>query len=83
MGPMSRWVSLNQARAKASAKAAGSFCQRLPMASYAGSKRSARSEVNIMGRCFLSLMWASGMRASTSLAYHCHAPPGPFWSSHS
>ena len=78
MGPMSRWVSLNQARAKASANWSGFAWKRLPISSYAGSKRSARSEVNIMGRCFLSVMCASGTLASTAIGVPLPAAAGAF-----
>jgi len=82
---MSRWVSLNQARAKASAKACGFWWKCRAMGSNTGSKRRDRSAVVIMGRCFLAGSWASGIMCSgfTSLASHCWAPAGLLTSSHS
>ena len=49
---MSRWVSLNHARAKASANSAGFSWKRREIFSYAGSTRSARSVVSIVGSRF-------------------------------
>ena len=54
-------MSLNQARAKASAKACGLSRKRREIFSNAGSRRSVRSVVSIVGLCFLPGMCASGM----------------------
>ena len=80
---MSRWVSLNQARAKASAKACGLSRKRREIFSNAGSKRSVRSVVSIVGLCFLPGMCASGMISGAFLATHCLAPAGDLTISHS
>ena len=82
-GPMSRWVSLNQARAKASCSAAGSSFQRREISSNSGSKRIARSVVSIRGLCFFAASIASGTMSSASLATHWFAPAGLCSSSHS
>src|ERR1700752_2502388 len=80
---MSRCVSLNQARAKASANCSGCSWKRREIFSYAGSMRSDRSVVSMVGTCFLDLSYASGIAASAFLAFHCLAPAGLFVSSHS
>src|SRR6185295_17701442 len=49
----------------------------------AGSKRSERSVVNIIGTCFFDGSNASGMVAPAFFAFHCFAPAGLFVSSHS
>ena len=84
-GPMSRWVSLYQARAKASASWSGFSRKRREMASYAGSMRMAMSAVVIMGACDFEASWASGTVPSPapSLGVHCCAPAGLLVSSHS
>ena len=80
---MSRWSSLYQALAKASANSSGFSRNRREIFSYAGSKRSDRSVVSIVGRCFLPSSNASGMISSASFATHCLAPAGLLVSSHS
>src|SRR6266850_6283121 len=80
---MSRCVSLYQARAKASAKACGLSRNLREIFSNAGSKRSVRSVVSIVGLCFLPGICASGMISGASLATHCLAPAGDLVSSHS
>src|SRR5215471_6486972 len=67
---MSRCVSLNQARANASAN-------------WAGSIRSDRSVVSMVGTCFFDLSKASGIDAVPLFAFHCFAPAGLLVSSHS
>src|SRR5258707_15554646 len=80
---MSRCVSLYHARAKASAKAWGFSTNRLEIFSNAGSKRSVRSVVSMVGLCFLPGMCASGMISGAFLATHCLAPAGDLAGSHS
>ena len=82
---MSRCVSLNQARAKASAKACGSAWKRREIFSYAGSKRSDRSAVVIIGGCLFDGSCASGIMCSglQSRATHWCAPAGLLTRSHS
>ena len=80
---MSRCSSLYQALANASANSSGFSRKRREIRSYAGSTRSDRSVVSIVGRCFFAGSCASGMIASASLATHCFAPPGLVVSSHS
>lgn len=80
---MSRCVSLNQARANASANCSGFSWKRREIFSYAGSKRSDRSVVSIVGRCFFDGSNASGITASAPFATHWCAPAGLFVSSHS
>src|SRR6266404_5107181 len=58
---MSRCVSLNHARANASANWAGFSKKRLEIFSYAGSSRSDRSVVSIAGAWRLARSWASGI----------------------
>ena len=82
-GPMSRCSSLYQALANASANSSGCSWKRREIFSYAGSNRSARSVVSIVGRCFFSGSCASGTVASASLATHWCASPGLLVSSHS
>jgi hypothetical protein len=64
-GPMSRWVSLNQARAKASANSSGFSWKRAR-----SSRRSGPSHRHVGGghhrRCFLDGSWASGAMSSSS-----------------
>jgi Na+/H+ antiporter NhaC len=85
MGPMSRWVSLYQALAKASAKACGFSWNRLEIGAYWGSNRKARSVVNMIGAWVLAGSWASGTlpAARGSLGVHWWAPAGLLVSSHS
>src|SRR5260221_12896025 len=80
---MSRCVSLYHARAKASAKAWGYTTKRLEIFSNAGSKRSVKSVVSMVGLCFLPGMCASGMISGAFLATHCLAPAGDRAGSHS
>src|SRR5215468_12700742 len=80
---MSRWVSLNHARANASANWSGCSWKRRDIFSYAGSVRSDRSVVSMVGTCFFDLSKASGMEARALFAFHCLAPAGLFVSSHS
>src|SRR5574341_2432545 len=80
---MSRCVNLNQARAKASAKACGSSRNRREILLNSGSKRSVRSVVSIVGLWNLPGMCASGMIAGAFLATHCLAPAGDLVGSHS
>src|ERR1043165_3805785 len=80
---MSRWVSLNHARAQASANSSGFSMKRLEIFSYAGSKRSERSVVSIVGRRFFDRSCASGMISGASLATHWFAPAGLLVGSHS
>ncbi len=82
-GPMSRCSSLYQALANASRNASRSSAKRREIFSYAGSNRSARSVVSMVGRCFLAASWASGTVSSASLATHWCAPAGDASSSHS
>src|SRR5712692_5853543 len=80
---MSRWFSLNHARAKASAKACGLSRKRREIFSNSESKRSVRSVVSMVGLCFLPGMCASGMISGAFLATHCLAPAGDLVGSHS
>ena len=80
---MSRCVNLNQALANASSKRAGLSMKRFEIFSYAGSNRSERSVVSIVGKCFLEASNASGMIAAPSFATHWFAPAGLFVSTHS
>ena len=84
-GPMSRWSSLNHALAKASSNAAGSSRKRLEISAYAGSTRSDRSVVSIMGACRFAGSCASGTVATADafLGANCDFPAGLFVSSHS
>ena len=80
---MSRWVSLNQARAKASWSSSGLSRQRRAIGSNSGSKRIARSVVSMRGLCLFAASAASGTDSSASLATHWFAPAGLCSSSHS
>src|SRR5688500_6856117 len=82
---MSRCVSLNHARAKASANCAGLFMNRREIFSYAGSNRSARSVVSMEGAIFLDGSCACGTVPAPAPFFGCHccAPAGLFVSSHS
>ena len=80
---MSRWVSLNQARAKASARASGSSWKRREIFSYSGSLISERSVTSIVGLRGGASGVGPGTVASASVATNCHAPAGLFSSSHS
>ena len=80
---MSRCSSLNQALANAPANCSGCSKKLRETFSYAGSNRSARSVVSIVGRCFFGGSCASGTSASASFATHCFAPAGLSTSSHS
>src|SRR3989304_9930908 len=80
---MSRCVSLNQARAKASAKACGSSRNLREILPNSGSKRSVRSVVSMVGLCFFDGSCASGMISGAFFATHCLAPAGDLVSSHS
>ncbi len=51
--------------------------------SYAGSNRSERSVVSMVGTCFFVLSKASGIVAPAPFAFHCFAPAGLLVSSHS
>ncbi|SLI18142.1 Uncharacterised protein [Mycobacteroides abscessus subsp. abscessus] len=82
-GPRSRWVSLNQARAKASANSSGLSLNRREMTSISGSTRSDRSVVSMVGRRFFAGSNGSGMIGWASLATHWFAPAGLLVSSHS
>ncbi|MNF74896.1 hypothetical protein D3C84_569420 [compost metagenome] len=74
---------MNQARAKASAKACGSSRKRLEILPNSGSKRRVRSVVSMVGLWNLPGICASGMISGASLATHCLAPAGDWVSSHS
>ena len=82
---MSRWVSLNHARANASANSSGFSWKRREIFSYSGSKRSARSVVSMVGR--RSSEPSSGPGTVTllvpPLGCHWFAPAGLLVSSHS
>jgi hypothetical protein len=82
---MSRWSSLNQALAKASASWSGFSRNRFEISRYAGSVIIAMSAVDIVGGFILPSTWASGtMKPSfTSRGCHCLAPAGDSTSSHS
>ena len=82
---MSRCVSLNQARAKASASSSGCSWKRREIFSYAGSKRSERSVVSIVGaRRSESAVGAGTVPApASSFGFHWYAPAGLLVSSHS
>jgi hypothetical protein len=82
---MSRCVSLNQARAKASANCSGCSRKRREIFSYAGSKRSERSVVSIVGAWRFDLSCASGIAPAPAPFLGCHwcAPAGLLVSSHS
>src|SRR3954466_13113514 len=80
---MSRWVSLNHARAKASANRLGLARKRRQTFSYAGSTRSAMSVVSMVGTRFFDGSNGSGMIAGAPLAVHWCAPAGLLVSSHS
>ncbi len=84
-GPMSRCSSLYQALANASANSSGFSMKRREIFSYAGSCRSARSVVAIIGACLTDGSCASGTAsaAAPSLGFHCLAPAGLSASSHS
>src|SRR5688500_12369844 len=80
---MSRWVSLNHARAKASANWSGLARNRREIFSYAGSTRSATSVVSMVGTRFTDGSNGSGMIAGAPFACHWCAPAGLLASSHS
>src|SRR3954468_24054476 len=80
---MSRGVSLNQGRAKASANSGGCCRKRREIVSYAGSKRSDRSVVSMVGTRFFDGSCGSGIVAAAPLAVHWCAPAGLLPSSHS
>src|ERR1041385_4726389 len=80
---MSRCVSLNQARANASANSSGCSKKRREIFSYAGSALSERSVVSIVGTRLDEGLGGSGIVASAFFARHCCAPAGLFSSSHS
>ena len=82
---MSRWVSLNQARAKVSANSSGFSRKRREIFSYAGSMRIDKSVVSIVGARRLAGSCACGMVPVPPpfLAAHCCAPAGLFVNSHS
>src|SRR5215216_7359933 len=80
---MSRCVSLNHARANASANWSGCSRKRREIFSYVGLKRSERSVVSIIGTRFFDLSKGSGIVGSAPFACHCCAPAGLFVSSHS
>ncbi len=82
---MSRWVSLYQARAKASANSAGLARKRRVICSYTGSMRSDRSVVSIVGGCRFDGSCASGTvpAPAPSFGFHWLAPAGLLVSSHS
>ena len=82
---MSRCVSLNHARANASANCSGCARNRRAIFSYAGSKRSARSVVSIAGARVFDASCASGTVPAPAPPFgrHCCAPAGLFVSSHS
>ncbi len=82
---MSRWVSLYQAFANASANSFGFWWKRREIFSYAGSIRSERSVVSIIGACRFDGSCASGtaFAAAPPFGFHCHAPAGLFSFSHS
>jgi hypothetical protein len=82
---MSRWVSLNQARVKASWKAFGSAWKRREIFSWARSKRIARSAVVIIGWWNFVGSWASTTVPwpASPFGFHWCAPAGDFVSSHS
>ncbi len=75
-GPMSRWSSLYQALAKASRNSSGFSRNRREITSYAGSARSARSVVSMVGLRFGESAVGPGMMSSASFAVHCLAPAG-------
>src|SRR5437868_4367088 len=82
---MTRWVSLNQARAKASANWSGFSRKRREIFSYAGSNRKERSVVSMVGACFFDGSCASGTVPAPAppLGRHWCAPAGLLKSSHS
>lgn len=82
---MSRWVSLNHARAKASANWSGFWWKRHEISSYAGSSRSERSVVSIVGAWVFDASCASGTvpAPAPSFGRHWWAPAGLLNSSHS
>src|SRR5579862_27772 len=80
---MSRWVSLNHARANDSANWSGCARKRREIFSYSASKRSARSDVSIVGTFFFEGSCASGIFATAPFAFHCLAPAGLLSNSHS
>src|SRR3984885_9664575 len=82
---MSRCVSLNQARANASANWSGCARKRREIFSYAGSKRSARSVVNIDGAIRFDESCACGTVPAPAPFFGRHwcAPAGLFVNSHS
>ena len=82
---MSRWVSLNHARANASASWSGFARKRREIFSYAGSNRSARSVVSIDGAIRFDGSCACGTVPAPAPFFGCHccAPAGLFVSSHS
>ena len=82
---MSRWSSLNHARANASANWSGFSWNRWEISLYTGSTISARSDVSIVGAWRFDGSWASGTVpwASGFFGVHWLAPAGLFVSSHS
>ena len=82
---MSRCVSLNHARANASANSAGFWWKRRETFSYAGSMRSARSVVSMTGECRFdgSCASATAVAAEASVGTHWCAPAGLLESFHS
>src|SRR6478752_6950024 len=82
---MSRWVSLNHARANASASKAGFAKKRREIFSYVGSSRKARSVVSIEGAIRFEESCACGTVPAPAPFFgrHCCAPAGLFVSSHS
>src|SRR3546814_6501583 len=75
---MSRWHSLNQARAKASSNAAGSLRNRSEILRYSGSILNAMSAVVIIVGTRLSGLCAPGAMSSGFwlTGCHCLAPAG-------
>ena len=71
------------ARAKAFSNSSGFSRNLLDIFSYSGSNLRARSDVSIIGLCFLYGSWASGNISGASFATHWYFPAGLFVSSHS
>ncbi len=82
---MSRCSSLYQALANASANSSGFSRNRREIFSYAGSTRSARSVVSIVGGRVSDGSCGPGIvpAPAPSLGCHCQAPAGLLVSSHS
>ena len=82
---MSRCVSLNQARANASASSSGFSRKRREIFSYIGSKRSERSVVSIVGGRRSESSAGPGTVPAPTPPFGCHwcAPAGLLVSSHS